>query len=847
MPSVSVNDAGSGSSAPEATKSYNNDSRDSILRSETMTSLWHSGRICRSAWSWWPILLLAALPARAVDFSHEVVPILRAKCGKCHTGAQRQGGFSLNDGEAILAGGDSGTPGLVAGDAAGSELIRRITSTDPDLRMPSEGDALPAEAVAILTRWIDAKAPWEDGFSFAGNTYEAPLALRQIDLPPAHDGRLHPVDRLVDAYQQAKGVPMPPRSDDATFLRRVSLDLVGLLPSPEVVDAFCADADPGKRQRKIKELLDDDLARAEHWMTFWNDLLRNDYTGTGFITGGRKQITPWLHRALVDNIPYDRFVRELVAPTDASRGFIDGIVWRGEVNSSQTVPIQFAQNVGQTFLGINLKCASCHDSFVDRWKLQETYDLAAVMAPDTLELFRCDKATGTFASPGWPFKELGAIDGTKPPAERLDQLARLMTDPGNGWLSRNLVNRLWAKLMGRGLVHPVDSLRTRPWNEDLLDWLAADFVASGYDTKHLLWTICSSEAYGAATPSVEGQPQGSDYVFHGPLPRRMTAEQFTDALWQLTGAAPPKPDADVQRVQADPAAPHPLPPRAKWIWNNQAAASPPGERLAFRARINLLDPVTHAVAVATADNEVTMWVNGTKVGHSADWGKPFAEPIGGLLKRGGNEILVVAANADAGGPAALKAEIRVILSGGGSTGIASDDSWEWTATLPDGDGKWPGGQEPADWQRASAVENQATWAPSDAAFADGVMGASGPQPMVRAVLVKCTPLMASLGRPNRDQVVTSRPTDLTTLEAIQLANEQALFETFSVGGRRWLAEHGNDPGLLVGTILKTALGRLPTPAEATAVREILGDSPTESSVADCLWAVVMLPEFQLVR
>ena len=115
-------------------------------------------------------MALATGSVAAVDFSHEVVPILRAKCGKCHTGSQRQGGFSLNDREAILAGGDSGTPGLVADDAAGSELIRRITSTDPDLRMPSEGEALPAEAVAILTRWVEAKAPWEDGFSFAGNT-----------------------------------------------------------------------------------------------------------------------------------------------------------------------------------------------------------------------------------------------------------------------------------------------------------------------------------------------------------------------------------------------------------------------------------------------------------------------------------------------------------------------------------------------------------------------------------------------------------------------------------------------------------------------------------------------------
>ena len=102
------------------------------------------------------------------------------------------------------------------------------------------------------------------------------------------------------------------------------------------------------------------------------------------------------------NKPFDQFVRELIAPTDESRGFIEGIVWRGTVNASQTVPIQFAQNVGQTFLGINLKCASCHDSFVDRWTLKQTYDLAAISSATPLELHRCDKATGAMATPAWP-------------------------------------------------------------------------------------------------------------------------------------------------------------------------------------------------------------------------------------------------------------------------------------------------------------------------------------------------------------------------------------------------------------------------------------------------------------
>ena len=617
---------------------------------------------------------VAAKSAQAVDFTHEVVPILRKHCGECHTGDARQGGFSLNTREDLLAGGDSGTPGLVPGASATSELVARITSDDPDYRMPSDGEPLPPEAVAVLKAWIDEGAPWEPGFAFKGTAWEPPLALREVVLPPAIDGRTNPIDRVVDAALAAHGVPRPPRCDDRTFIRRASLDLVGLLPEPDRVEAFVADTDPNKNARLVRELLDDDVAYADHWMTFWNDLLRNDYTGTGFITGGRRQITTWLHRSLAANVPFDRFVRELVSPTDESRGFIDGIVWRGTVNASQTVPIQFAQNIGQTFLGINLKCASCHDSFVDRWTLQQTYDLAAVTSEQPLELARCDKATGVMATPAWIFPDLGQIDATLPPPARLAQLAEIMTKPGNGWLSRTLANRLWHRLMGRGIVHPIDSLRTQPWSEDLLDLLAGDLVSHGWDVRHLLETICTSEAYAAATPAVEGLPRGTDYVFRGPLPRRMTAEQFTDAVWALAGTAPAKPDAEVL------AAPAP--------------ASPP---------------------------------------------------------------------------------------------------------------------------------------------------------MVRSALVKATPLMAALGRPNRDQVVTSRPSDLTTLEAILLANEQSLADEIAKGGGRILAEHGPDPDRIISWIFSAALSRPPTAAEAAVARDLLGAAPTAERVADCLWSVVMLPEFQLVR
>jgi hypothetical protein len=540
--------------------------------------------------------------------------------------------------------------------------------------MPSEGEPLPPEAIAILKVWIDERAPWEPGFAFKGTAWEPPLALREISLPPAVEGRVNPVDRVVDTHLTSRGLPLPPRCDDRTFVRRANLDLVGLLPAPDRVEAFVADTDPEKRTRLVRDLLADDVAYADHWLTFWNDLLRNDYTGTGFITGGRRQITTWLHRSLAANVPFDRFVRELISPTDESRGFIDGIVWRGTVNASQTVPIQFAQNVGQTFLGINLKCASCHDSFVDRWTLRQTYDLAAIVSEQPLELARCDKATGVMATPAWIFPDLGQIDASLPPPARLAELAALITKPGNGWLSRTLANRLWHRLMGRGIVHPVDSLRTPPWSEDLLDLLAGELVSHGWDVRHLLEVIATSEAYGAVTPAFEGPPTGSEFVFRGPLPRRMTAEQLTDAVWMLAGTAPAKPDAEV--------------------------------------------------AVATA-------------------------------------------------PAAA--------------------------------------------------------------------------PMVRASLVKATPLMAALGRPNRDQVVTSRPADLTTLEAILLANEQSLADEIAKGGGRILAEQGPAPDRIASWIFSAALSRSPTADEAAVARDLLGAAPTSENVADCLWSVVMLPEFQLVR
>ncbi|MCB1277736.1 DUF1549 domain-containing protein, partial [Prosthecobacter sp.] len=427
-------------------------------------------------------LLALPLPNHAaeVDFSHQIVPLLRKHCADCHTGDKKKGGLSMNDRDSLLEGGENGAV-IDLKKPEGSHLLEMVTTDDEDLRMPPKGDGLsPAEA-ALLKEWITQGLPWESGFAFKTPAYEPMLTPRKVTLPPAKDGREHPVDRLIASYFEKERLPWPEPLGDEAFLRRAHLDLVGLLPTPEERAAFLANTKPDKRARLVEALLARDVDYTEHWLTFWNDLLRNDYGGTGFITGGRKQISKWLYDALIANMPFDQLARELVAPpTGESRGFIDGITWRGDVSAGQTVEIQFAQSVGQSFLGINLKCASCHDSFIDRWKLNEAYGLAAIYSERPLEIHRCDKPVGETAKAGWLFPELGDVNPAAPQKERLRQLAELLTHPKNGRFTRTLVNRLWHRLMGRGIVHPLDAMQTEPWNADLLDYLADDFQTHGY-------------------------------------------------------------------------------------------------------------------------------------------------------------------------------------------------------------------------------------------------------------------------------------------------------------------------------------------------------------------------------
>lgn len=477
-------------------------------------------------------------PAAKVDFHTQVRPILEASCLKCHSRGKLMGGLSLETREAILQGGEEGGD-VVVGKSGESLLIELVSGTDPDRKMPERGKALTSEQVDTLRAWIDQGLTWPEGFNFGFR--RATLAPRKPQVPPLdpRNPLENPIDRFIAADLAKRGETLVWKAvDDRVFARRVSLDLTGLLPTADGLESFEGDTSPDKHAKLVDMLLADRRAYADHWLTFWNDALRNSYRGTGFIDGGRQTITKWLYKSLYENKPYDAFVRELISPVPGSEGFTKGIIWRGVVNASQVPAVQAAQNLSQVFLGTNLKCASCHDSFVNHWKLTDAYGLAAVFAEGPLEINRCDKPTGKIASVAFFYPELGTIDPRASRAERMDQLADLVVKPEDGRFARTIVNRLWAHMMGRGIVEPLDDMDQAPWNQDLLDWLADDFVAHGHDLKHTLARIATSRAYRLKSAGTTPPAEQDAYVFRGPLTRRMFAEQSADAVSTVTGVWP---------------------------------------------------------------------------------------------------------------------------------------------------------------------------------------------------------------------------------------------------------------------------------------------------------------------
>jgi mono/diheme cytochrome c family protein len=501
-----------------------------------------------------PVTAASGSKPAKTDYQRDIHAIFAAHCLACHNAEKRSGGLSLGTYPDIVAGGRSGAA-IQPGRSGESLVVRRILGEVPPA-MPLGGDPLAEAEVATLRAWIDEGARATPASAGAKARWEPPLGLTEPAIPPVTWANwTEPLDRFTAAYLKKQGVARPVPVDSAVFARRAYLDLWGLLPAPDEIRTFVASADPSKRAKLVARLSSDPTRYAENWITWWNDLLRND-EGVAYISevAGRKSITPWLLDALERNKPYDRMVRELLNPTATADpdGFLIGVNWRGVVSASQTPPLQAAQNAAQIFVGINFKCNSCHDSFISKWKLKDAYALAAYFsAEEKLQLYRCDVAqTGQFATAAYMYPELNQPPSSTAIQDRRATIAAIFADPRNGRLPRTLVNRVWERLMGRGFVGDADDMDGEPWSPELLDYLAADFVKNGYDIKRLIATIVASKTYQMRAVAGPGQSP-AHYSFRGPELRRLTAEQFADAIATVTGdwhvarprPAPPNPTA----------------------------------------------------------------------------------------------------------------------------------------------------------------------------------------------------------------------------------------------------------------------------------------------------------------
>ncbi len=349
------------------------------------------------------------------------------------------------------------------------------------------------------------------------------------------------VDELVFSNLRRLGLPPSPLCDDATFVRRVTLDVAGRIPTAEETHRFLADEDPEKRSRWIEEL----LASADYANSFankWSALLRNRRRDDADRRGAYA-MHAWIRDSLLENKPYDDFVRQILA---ASGGVEEHppVVWYRAVRQTH----EQAEDTAQLFLGLRLQCARCHHHPFEKWSQDDYYGMAAFFS-------RLARKPGDRRSEDRIFHRPGKAGATNPKhgerllptalgGEALDlppeedprhRLVDWMSAPENPFFAPAVVNRYWKHFFNRGLIEPEDDMRVTnpPTNPELLAALSEHFIASGFDLKQLVRTICNSHAYQLSSEPNDYNAKDSQN-FSRYYPRRLTAEVLLDTIDEVT-------------------------------------------------------------------------------------------------------------------------------------------------------------------------------------------------------------------------------------------------------------------------------------------------------------------------
>jgi hypothetical protein len=370
------------------------------------------------------------------------------------------------------------------------------------------------------------------------------------------------IDQKIDAKLQKLHIQPSPIADDATFLRRVSLDLTGEIPSPAAIRAFITDPAPMHEKRaKVIDQLIASPAYVDHWTVKWGDLLQSNRKYLG--EKGVYEFQDWIRQSIASNKPYDKWVHELLTARGSSYDNPAANYFRVTREAKPTM-----EKTTQVFLGVRMVCAQCHDHPFERWTQSQYYQMSAFFTAVGLragyevgeEIVFDQRAdyemkhpkTGRVVKPVF----MVSLNNAAPIPDdqrRRDALADWVTSKDNPFFAKAIANRMWSYFFGRGIIDPVDDIRASnpPSNPALLDALTKEVLDHGFDLQHLMRIIANSRTYQTSFVPNEWNAKDRDN-FSRAYPRRLTAEELMDAVSSAAGARPAFPgtpeDTDAQQI-----------------------------------------------------------------------------------------------------------------------------------------------------------------------------------------------------------------------------------------------------------------------------------------------------------
>ena len=357
------------------------------------------------------------------------------------------------------------------------------------------------------------------------------------------------IDRRLQERWEREGITPAPISDDAEFLRRVSLDLSGRIPPVARTRSFLADTNPNKRELIVDELIGTAQYQL-HMGRYWTNVLIPESENDFSLQYGRPMFEAWVQQRLRSNVPYNEFVRELITTND-TQDYYSAPNPALFYASKQNLPENLASSVTRQFLGVRLECAQCHDHPFDRWTRRDFWGVAAFFQQTQNRTTRnspqiIQAIANALTSSKIEVDDTGEFVGpTVLDGEELEDismavarrtLADWVTDPENRYFSRMAVNRMWAYFFGIGIVDPLDDFAdiNEPTHPELLDDLANEFADSGFDMQTLIKGIVASKAYQRTSRQTD-PTQSNPRCFARMSIRELTREQVFDSLSQATG------------------------------------------------------------------------------------------------------------------------------------------------------------------------------------------------------------------------------------------------------------------------------------------------------------------------